>query len=247
MLPPDIALAQLINRTAAAYVQNAPAYITYRERTHISAQSLGRTQDINRTVQVRQADNYAVMQDLPQGAVRVGQAFPIIPYFDPLGQGFGFSWFANLKNVQIDLQRMQVGEWPIPAPDPSVSMFVPYASFWVPSYLPDSTQDRLHIRIEPTAAYTGDLYVSEVLVDSRTQLPSHIELQSRRDQEVIAMDYQVVDGHWIITHATYTAPQHFGPLSFTIVSDTTYDEITFPAAAPDPRLAGTPVPSPSPT
>jgi len=73
MIPADVALVQVINRTATAYVQNAPAYITYRERTHVSS-NMGRTEDINRFVQVRQADNYAVMQDLPQGARRMGQA-----------------------------------------------------------------------------------------------------------------------------------------------------------------------------
>src|SRR5581483_7301034 len=178
MLPPDVALVQLINRTAAAFAQNAPAYITYVEHTHISSPGMNRTQDINRSVQVRQADDFAVMQDLPHGAERTGQAFPIIPYFDPLGQGFGFSWYANLKNVQISLQRYPVGQWPVPQPDPSVNLFVPYASFWDPSYLPDSTESRPHFRIVPTPAYAGDMCVWDVVVDPQTHLPSHIELRS---------------------------------------------------------------------
>jgi hypothetical protein len=245
LLPPDVALVDVINRTAVAYVQNAPAYITYVEHTHISAPSLNRTQDINRSVAVRQADDFAVMQDLPHGAERTGQAFPIIPYFDPLGQGFGFSWYANLKNVQISLQRYPVGQWPVPQPDPSVNVFVPYASFWDPSYLPDSTDSRPHFRIVPTPAYAGDMCVSDVVVDPQTQLPSHIELRSKRDAEVIALDYQVLEGHWVITHATYTAPQHFGPMTFTIITDTAYENIAFPAAAPDPRLATSPSPPPT--
>lgn len=246
MLPPDVALVQLINRTAAAYVQNAPAYITYTEHTHISATGLNRTQDINRAVAVRQADDFAVMQDLPQGAKRAGHAFPIIPYFDPLGQGFSFSWFANLKNVQITLQRPQVGQWPIPPADPNVNVFIPYASFWEPAYLPDSTDASLHIRITPTTAYPADLYTSEVLVDPQTQLPSRIELKSRRDSEVMDLYYKVLEGHWTVVRATYTAPEHFGPMSFTIVTDTTYDDIAFPSTPPDPRLAGTPVPASTP-
>ena len=246
MVPADVALVQLINRTATAYIQNAPAYITYREHTRISAPSLGRTQEINRAVAVRQADDLAVMQDLPQGAVRVGQAFPIIPYFDPLGQGFNFGWHANLKNVDIELHRLPVGLWPVPAPDPSVNVFVPYASFWEPTYLPDSSPDRLHMRITPTSTYGGDIYVYEVAVDPQTQLPSRIELRSLRDASDIIIDYHVVENHWVISHATYTAPQHFGPMNFTIVTDTSYDDIAFPATAPDPRLAGTPAPTPTP-
>ncbi len=148
MIPPDIALVQLINRTATAYVQNAPAYITYRERTHVSS-NIGRTEDINRFVQVRQADNYAVMEDLPQGAQRMGQAFPIIPYFDPLA-GFSDSWFANLKRIDITITRIDPGLWPIPATPPNVNVFVPYISFWAPAYAPDSTEQHVHLRFLPT-------------------------------------------------------------------------------------------------
>src|SRR5579864_5785796 len=128
MVSADVALANLINRTAAAYVRNAPAFIVYRERTHVTA-SIGRSQDIDRIVKVRQSDNYAVMQDLPQGAERTGQAFPIIPYFDPF-TGYSFSWFANLKRVDITLQRGPAGYFPIAQPDASADFTVPYFSFW---------------------------------------------------------------------------------------------------------------------
>ncbi len=245
MLPPDVALVQLINRTASAFAQNPPAYITYTEHTHISSPTLNRTQDIDRSVEVRQADNYAVMQDLPRGAVRVGQAFPIIPYFDPLGQQFSFSWFANLKNVQITLERKPVGEWPIPTPAPNVNVFFPYASFWDPAYFPDSTDSAPHLRITPTKAYGAGLYISEVQVDSQSQLPSRIVMRSTTDAEQMELDYKVLEDHWVITQATYTAPQHFGPMSFTIVTTTTYGDIAFPTTAPDPRLAGTPAPTPT--
>ena len=245
MLPPDVALVQLINRTAAAFTQNSPAYITYVEHTHISSPGMNRTQDINRTVKVRQADDFAVMQDLPHGAERTGQAFPIIPYFDPLGQGFDFKWYANLKNVQISLTRYTPGEWTFPTPAPGVNVFVPYASFWRPSYLPDSTDRQPHFRIVPTSAYSGGICIYDVAVDAQTQLPSRIELRGVHSAESIAFDYAVIEGHWVITHATYTAPQHFGPMNFTIVTETTYDDIAFPAIAPDPRLATPPSPAPT--
>lgn len=244
MLPPDVALVQLINRTASAYTANPPAYITYRERTHVTS-SIGRTQEINRFVEVRQADDYAIMQDLPQGAQRIGQAFPIIPYFDPLGQRFTFGWFANLKRVDITLQRDAVGFWPIPPADPTVDMVVPYASFWQPAYLPDSTPQRLHLRISPTPAYGRGYYIYEVLEDAQTRLPQHIELRSTDSEDRIALDYKVLDGHWVITQGTMTTAQRVGPLSFSVTSQTDYDQIAFPATAPDPRLAGTPAPSAS--
>src|ERR1700761_8890818 len=91
MMTPDLALALLINRTSAYYDAHPPGYMTYVERTHVRAQGIGRTQDIDRSVAVRVADNYAAMKDLPNGEQRVGQAFPIIPYFDPIS-AFSFSY-----------------------------------------------------------------------------------------------------------------------------------------------------------
>jgi hypothetical protein len=246
MIPPDLALVQLINRTATAYVSNPPAYITYRETTHVEA-SMGRSQDINRYVAVRQADDYAVMQDLPRGAQRVGQAFPIIPYFDPLA-GFSYSWFANLKRVDITVKRYAPTLWPLPAVDSGANAVVPYISFWAPSYAADSTPSHVHLQVAPTPALpSGDLYPADIVEDPQTQLPSHLEIRFTGDPTIISLDYQTIEGHWIITHARYSAPQHFGPMSFTIVSDTTYSDITFPSMAPDPRLAGTPVPTPAPS
>ncbi len=240
MISADVALANLINRTAVAYVQNAPAFIVYRERTHVSAASLGRAQDIDRTVAVRQRDNFAVMQDLPRGAERTGQAFPIIPYFDPFTQ-FTFSWFANLKRVDITLQRTAPGVFPVPPTDATVDVLVPYFSFWAPSYAPDSTPARTHILIAPTPVYDpGSLYPSQVIEDARTHLPAHIEMRTADGNEIITLDYRVLQNHWVITHGTFTSRQHVGPLTFQVVSDTTYDQFEFPSTAPDPRLATPP-------
>jgi hypothetical protein len=245
MLSPDVALVQLINRTATAYVQNAPAYITYRERMHISAPSLGRTQDVNRYVAVRQADDFAVMQDLPQGAQRTGQAFPVIPYFDPFTQ-FSFSWFANMKRIDITLNRGPVGLWPMPPADPGVNVVVPYLSFWAPSYLPDSTDSHIHVRIEPTPTYGSGFYPYDVQEDAQTGLPAHVEMRTTDDTEIVTFDYKVIDGHWVITHGSFTSMEHFGPLTFRVIADTYYEDMTFPATPPDPRLAGTPAPTPTP-
>ena len=239
MISADLALANLLNRTAAAYVRNAPAFIVYRERTHITA-SIGRSQDIDRFVKVRQADNYAVMQDLPQGAERTGQAFPIIPYFNPFA-AYSFSWFANLKRVDITLQRGAVGVLPIPGPDPNVNVTVAYFTTWAPVYAPDSTSGRADIIVGATAAMPSDSYYpARVIESAQTHLPQRIEIRSNSSDDVIALDYQLIQNHWVITHGTLTTRQHVGPLNFQVVSDTTYDQFAFPASAPDPRLAGPP-------
>ncbi len=184
MIPADVALVQLVNRTASAYVTNAPLYITYREITRVTA-SMGRSQEINRYVAVRQPDDFAVMQDLPHGAQRMGQAFPIIPYFDPLA-GFSYSWYANLKRVDITIKRYAPGMWQFPPADPGVNAVMPYISFWAPSDAPDSNGTRLHFLVAPTPSLpAGDLYPADVVVDPQTQsaLAHRDSIRRRSDRD----------------------------------------------------------------
>lgn len=246
MMPPDLALALLINRTTDYYQAHAPVYMTYTEHTHVAAASQGRSQDIDRSVAVRVADNFAVMQDLPNGGHRTGQAFPIVAYFDPFSQ-FQFSYFANLKRVDITLKRGAPLVLATPAPDPSVNAVVPYNSFWDSRYAPDSTVQALHLLIDPTARVNGSFYPSEVIEDPQTQLPSHIEMRVAGGSDmVIALDYKVMDGHWVITHGTFSATEHAVVFTFKVVADVTFSNIAFPDQPPDPRLAGSPSPPPSP-
>jgi hypothetical protein len=244
MIPADLAFALLINRTTDYYQAHPPAYMTYTERTHVTAPSLGRAQDINRSVAVRVADNFAVMRDLPDGGPRTGQAFPIIAYFDPLS-AFQFSYFANLKRVDITLQRGQPIVLQTPPPDPSVNVVVPYNSFWNSRYAGDSSEAAIHLLIDPTPRVKG-FYPSEVVEDAQTHLPSHVEIRvTGSDDESIALDYKVLDGHWVVTHGTFSATEHAVFLTFKVVADVTFSDIAFPTEAPDPRLAGAPSPAPA--
>lgn len=246
MMTPDLALALLINRTSAYYGAHPPAYMTYSEHTHVRAQGIGRTQDIDRSVAVRVADNYAAMKDLPNGEQRVGQAFPIIPYFDPIS-AFGFAYFANLKRVDITLQRGTPITLRIPDDDPTVNVVVPYNSYWAARYAPDSSDGALHFLIAPTPRVKDGFYPSEVIEDPQTQLPSRIEMRvAGGSDEIIDLDYKVIDGHWVIVHGTFTATQHAAFFTFKVIADVTYENIAFSDTAPDPRLEGTPIPTTSP-
>lgn len=236
MIAPDLALALLMNQAATTYQNSAPTYITYRERTHVMAPSLNRTQDIDRTVAVRVSDDFAVMRDLPNGGQRTGQAFPIIPYFDPFSS-FQFSYFANLKRVDITLDRGKTFFLPIPQNDPGVDVTVPYWSFYAPRHASDSTDDRVHLLIDPTPRIANNtFYPSEVIEDPQTHLPAHIALRATGTDEEIALDYQVIEGHWVITHGTFSDTQHALMLTFRVIADITFDQFTFPQTAPDPRL-----------
>jgi len=244
MIGADLALALLVNRTAAAYSARPPAYITYRERTSVTVPSLGRSQEIDRTVDVRNADDYAIMHDLPHGATRVGEAFPIVPYFDPFSS-FTFSYYANLKAITITLERGAPMLFPIPAPDPTVNVVVPYISFLAPSYAPDSTPQALHIFIAPTPLDTG-MYPSEVQVDPTSGLPRHIVLSDSRSDMRIGLTYRIIDGYWVVVRGVFSATEHALGFSFNVRAVTRYDRFTFPALAPDPALAGTPHPQATP-
>lgn len=246
MMTADLALALLINRTSEYYKANPPAYMTYLEHTRVTAPTVGRAQDIDRSVAVRVADNYAVMQDLPNGSQRTGQAFPITSYFDPFSN-FSFGYFANLKRVDITLQRGAPYVFPIPEPDPSVNVVVPYNSFWAAAYAPDSTDAALHLTIAPTPRVKQGLYPTDVVEDPATHLPSHIEMRAIEGDEAFALDYKVVEGHWVIVHGTFSATEHAAFLTFKVVADVTFSNIAFPVEAPDPRLAGTPMPAASPS
>lgn len=245
MISPDVALAILVNRAGSTYLGTAPAYITYRESTHV--EGANRAKEIDREVMVRVADNYAVMQDLPQGAVRFGPAFPIIPFFDPFST-FSFSYYANLKKLDITFNPGQPFYFKLPDPDPNVSMVIPYNSFWAPKYAPDSTDTALHFLIDPTPRIGGNtFYPTEVRSDPATQLPSHVTMSMTDSDMTIGLDFGNVDGHWVITRGTWSATQHPLGLTFHVAAVTTYSDFTFPTTAPDPRIDGTPRPSASPS
>ncbi|HUA09170.1 MAG TPA: hypothetical protein VMA98_07825 [Candidatus Acidoferrales bacterium] len=92
----------------------------------------------------------------------------------------------------------------------------------------------------------NSFYPSEVIEDPTTHLPSHVTLQDDGSDMVIGLDFSMLDGHWVITRGTWSATQHVAIIgAFKVSAVTTFTDFTFPATAPDPRLAGTPRPSPT--
>jgi len=236
MIPPDVALAQLVNTTARAFVQNAPAYITYREHTHITGTgTIRQERDINRFVQVRQSDNTAVMRDLPNGGESQGQAFPIIPYFNPF-TAFSFSYFANLKQITITLTRAAPFTFALPQTSTDVDSTIFYIPFWKPSYAPGSTDAAPHFTIGLTTHQSRAAYLSDVVVDPQSHLPSHVVVKLEDDPTTITLDYATLEGHWVVTHGSMSTSQTVGIFSFHVVADTTFSDMTFPTTSPDSRI-----------
>ena len=240
MLPPDLAFAQYVNQTSAAYTQHAPAYMTYRSQVHISVPRFSRTLDINRSVQVRVRDDAAIMQDLPSGATRTGQAFPIIAFFSPFQQ-FKYSYPAFMsggrinRDFAITLSFGQAWGFQLPPADQSADATVFYLSFYMPSYAPDSTDQNPHLTIAPVPKLAGDFYPTDLLMDSASALPKSITFKDTAG-EALQFDYSIVNGYWIIHHIAYNAVSSsiIGDIKFLV--DVNYDQFTFPATAPDPRL-----------
>ncbi|MBV8638647.1 MAG: hypothetical protein JO322_11230 [Candidatus Eremiobacteraeota bacterium] len=242
----DLALAALINRAAQAYTYHRPTYVTYTENSHI--EGFGQKRDINRSISVRVADDYAVMRDLPQGGQNVGEAFPMIPFFDAFSN-FRFCYTApNTKKIDITFTPGAAEYLKTPDPDTSVDIVVPYFSELAPHYAPDSTETALHFLNDPTPRTKDYLYASEVVEDPASQLPSHVTMKQNNGDMIIGLDYSMVQGYWMITRGTYTATEHtvIG-FSFKVTATTTFSDFSFSDTAPDPLLAGPPSPHPAAT
>ena len=77
-------------------------------------------------------------------------------------------------------------------------MVVPYNSYWAARYAADSSEAALHLLIEPTPRVSRACTPSEVVEDGATRLPKHIEMRvAGGSDESIALDYAVMDGHWV--------------------------------------------------
>lgn len=244
MIGADAALAALINQAAVQYTYTVPAYMTFTESTHI--EGANRAEDINRSESVRVADDFAVMHDLPNGATRTGPAFPVIPLIDPFSP-IDFSYFANLKRIDITFIPRPAYYFKPPAPNPNVNAVVPYFPYWYPQYAPDSTPDAIHLLIDRTSVWPADaFYVSDVKEDAATHLPSHATLQTANSDMVIGLDFTVIDGYWVVTRGTFSATQHTFLGSFKVTAETDYTNFAFSTTAPDPAISGTPGPTPTP-
>ena len=74
-------------------------------------------------------------------------------------------------------------------------------------------------------------------IDNASGLPAEIRYAGG-DDITFVVDYAMLEGHWLINHAHYEETLH-GPLhigSLHIIADAVYDQFSFPAQAPDPRL-----------
>lgn len=244
MLSADAAFAQFVNQTTTYYNAHGPAFMSYRSRTHISVPSLRRDAEIDRQILVRVKDNYAIMHDLPQGAERLGQAFPVIAYFDPLAGGFKYEYPAFIKNFRINrdfaitLDRGTPLFFEAPQSNPAVTLVAGYSLYYYPSFAPDSSEAAPHLQLQVVPPNFRGPYPSDIVMSTATHLPSQVRLKSTAADTVVTFDYALMEHHWVITHFSYEETQSAAIARVHFKTDTTFDQFVFPNSAPDARLAG---------
>ncbi len=244
MLSADATFAEFVNQTTMYYNAHQPTYMSYRSRTHISVPSLRRDAEIDRQIVVRVKDNYAIMHDLPQGAERFGQAFPVIAYFDPLAGSFRYEYPAFIKNFRINrdfaitLDRGTPLYFDPLASNPAVTVVAGYSRYYYPRFAQDSTDAAPHLQLEVVPPDFRGPYPSDIVMNTATRMPSQVRLRSTAADTVITFDYALLQQHWVITHFSYEETQSAAIARIHFRTDTTFDEFAFPDTAPDPRLAG---------
>jgi hypothetical protein len=247
IVAPDIAFQHCAN-AAAAIIEKAPPYLTYRVTTHVSAPSIGKERDVVREVAVRTKDDLAVLQDLPKGANQLGHGFPVTPTFDALS-AFTLTWrvgaHTEVSSYVHDVKPLHYEDVEKNGADVVVVRLRQYRAEYADDSS-DAPDGKTHIRLVPydfvkkqAAKPDSTFFLSDLVIDNSTGLPDHVRYEGG-DDIVFAVDYGTVDGHRVIQHAHYEETIH-GPLRMGrlhVSADAKYDDFTFSDIPPDPRLRG---------
>lgn len=240
MIAADVQFRTTANAAAAAFAQSPP-YLSYKTDVVVDVPSLHRHQVISRAVETRTRDDFADLQDLPQGRRQYGHSFPLVPTFDALSY-FRVTFNGNQRNMLSYVEPGQLITFTDPRATSRADVVVTMLRYYYATYAPDSTEERPHIVMDALPALTrgnsSDFYIHDVWVDAATNLPTRVVYSG--PATTFACDYQVIEGHWLVSHATYTHT-FFGPLHMGRVTGTaeaTNHDFGFPATPSDPKLAG---------
>jgi hypothetical protein len=253
-LAPDVAFQRCAN-AAAAIIERAPAFVTYRTTTHVSAPSLGKQRDIVRAVSVRTSDDLAVIQDLPRGRNQLGRGFPVTPAFDALSY-FTLSWrvgaHQDVSAYVHDVTPLHYDEVPTNGADVVVVRLRAYRATYA-SDSSDAPNGTTHITLEPFDFVKREVrrpdntfFLRDLYVDNANGMPKEVKYAGGNDIQFV-VDYAAIGGYWLVDHAHYEetiyAPFHVA--RFHALADAVYEDFTFPVVAPDPRLAVPATPAPA--
>jgi hypothetical protein len=242
MIGADVAFRQAANAAAAAFAQ-APPYLAYRTDATVDVPSLHRHQVISRAVETRTSDDFAALQDLPQGQHQYAHSFPLIPTFDALSY-FRLEYNGGRRDALSYVHQVQPITFTDPRATSRADVVVTSLRYYHASYAADSNDRIAHVLMEPLQTLTkgndSDFYLHDVYIDTATNLPTRVTYIGPSTS--FACDYGMVENHWLVTHVVYThtffGPLHMGRVTFTV--DATNAGFTFPDQPSDARLAAKP-------
>ncbi len=249
MVAADV-LFRLTANAAAEQYRRPPPYLAYHTLADVNVPALKKHKVVERAVETRTADDFAVLQDLPHGQRQYGQSFPLIPTFDALSY-FRIDYSgAQQRNLLAHVTTFGPITFAAPhATTPGIAVVATTLRNYYARYADDSTDAKAHLILDPLKALThgntSDFYIHDVFVDTATNLPTRVTYTGHDDIE-FTVDYTTVETHWLVSHVFYTrtffAPFHIGQTRFTV--DATFDRFAFPAVPADSRLLAPPVPAP---
>ncbi len=247
MVAADV-LFRLAANAAAEEYRRPPPYLSYHTVARIDVAALNKHKVIERAVETRTSDDFAVLQDLPRGQRQYGQSFPLIPTFDALSY-FRLEYNAQRRDLLSHVTTYEPITFAAPRSTPGVTVVSTTLRNYYARYADDSNDSQAHIFMDPLKALTqnnsSDFYLHELYIDRSTNLPSRVTYTGH-DNVVFTVDYTTVQSHWLVRHVYYTrtffAPFHIGQTSFSV--DATFDDFTFPQTPADPKLLAPPSPAP---
>jgi hypothetical protein len=236
----DVQFRTSANAAAAAFAQSPP-YLAYKTDVTVDVPSLRRHKVISRAVETRTRDDFAVLQDLPNGRRQYGHSFPLVPTFDALSY-FRVTFNGSERNTLAYVEPGQLITFTDPRLTSHADVVVTSLRYYRASYAPDSNDRIAHVLMDAlptlTRGNSSDFYIHDVYVDTATNLPTKVVYIG--PTTTFTTDYSVVEGHWLVNHANYVhtfyGPLHMGRVTAT--ADATYHDFGFPAAPSDPKLAG---------
>lgn len=249
MVAADV-LFRLTANAAAEQYRRPPPYLAYHTVAEINVPALKKHKIVERAVETRTADDFAVLQDLPRGQRQYGQSFPLIPTFDALSY-FRIDYSgAQKRNLLSHVTMYAPITFEAPrSSTPGVTVVATTLRNYYARYADDSTEAKAHLVMDPLKALTqgnnSDFYIHELYVDTATNLPSRVTYTGR-DEVEFTVDYATVEQHWLVSHVFYTrtifAPFKIGRTRFSV--DATFDNFSFPPIPADEKLLPTPAPAP---
>ena len=231
---------RLSANTAAAAFASSPPYISYKTDVVVDVPSMRQHKVVSRAVESRTRDDFALLQDLPNGQRQYAHSFPLIPTFDALSY-FRVTFNGNRRDL---LSYVEPGQ-PLTFKDlretSTADVVVVSLRYYHASYASDTTDSIAHIKMDAlptlTVGNNSDFYIRDVYVDLATNLPTRVVYVG--PTTTFACDYEVVQSHWLVRHVSYTHT-FYGPLKIgrvTATADATNSDFAFPAAPSDPKLA----------